>query len=324
MQKKAQLFGFFFPKTLIFCPNICYTEMSKFVERKTNDEERSAMYSILFNPLSCYGQGEAKAKQLQSIFQDDDLHFYDMTKINSYAEFFSEPRGSVVICGGDGTLNRFINEVQGIGYPDDLYYFATGSGNDFLHDLEKSSATTPVRLNDYLRCLPTVTVNGKKYKFLNGVGYGIDGYCCEVGDELRKKNKKQVNYASIAIKGLLFHFKPRNATITVDGTEYKYKKVWLAPTMNGRFYGGGMMVAPEQDRLGEEKTLSVVVMHKSGKLKTLMIFPSIFKGEHVKHKKIVAVHVGHEITVKFDRPTALQVDGETILGVTEYSAKFEE
>ena len=28
---------------------------------------------------------------------------------------------------------------------------------------------------------------------------------------------------------------------------------------------------------------------------------------------------GHEITVKFDRPTALQIDGETISGVTEYS-----
>ena len=30
---------------------------------------------------------------------------------------------------------------------------------------------------------------------------------------------------------------------------------------------------------------------------------------------------GNEITVEFDRPTALQVDGETILGVTSYTAK---
>ena len=28
-----------------------------------------------------------------------------------------------------------------------------------------------------------------------------------------------------------------------------------------------------------------------------------------------------EVTVKFDKPCALQIDGETILGVTEYSAK---
>ena len=63
-----------------------------------------------------------------------------------------------------------------------------------------------------------------------------------------------------------------------------------------------------------------MVFHGSGKLKTLMIFPSIFKGEHVKNTDHVTVLKGKEITVRFDRPTPLQIDGETILGVTEYSA----
>ena len=31
--------------------------------------------------------------------------------------------------------------------------------------------------------------------------------------------------------------------------------------------------------------------------------------------------VGHEITVEFDRPCALQIDGETVLGVTSYTVK---
>ena len=30
---------------------------------------------------------------------------------------------------------------------------------------------------------------------------------------------------------------------------------------------------------------------------------------------------GKEITVKFDAPRALQVDGETVLGVSEYTVK---
>jgi diacylglycerol kinase family enzyme len=63
-----------------------------------------------------------------------------------------------------------------------------------------------------------------------------------------------------------------------------------------------------------------MIFHGSSKLQTLMIFPSIFKGEHIKHEKFVTVHTGHDISVKFDRPTALQIDGETILGVTEYKA----
>lgn len=91
--------------------------------------------------------------------------------------------------------------------------------------------------------------------------------------------------------------------------------------MHGRFYGGGMMTAPAQMRNNPDGTLSVVVMHGSGKLKTLMVFPSIFKGEHISHTEMVEVITGKDITVRFDRPTALQIDGETIKNVTEYSVK---
>ena len=63
------------------------------------------------------------------------------------------------------------------------------------------------------------------------------------------------------------------------------------------------------------------MFHGSGKLKTLMLFPSIFKGEHVKYKDHFAFFEGKEITVKFDEPTALQIDGETIHDVKEYTAR---
>ena len=105
----------------------------------------------------------------------------------------------------------------------------------------------------------------------------------------------------------------------MDGKTHTFKKVWLAPTMHGRFYGGGMMIAPRQERNNADHTVSVSLLFGSGKLKTLMVFPSIFKGEHVKHTEMCQILTGHEITVRFDRPTALQIDGETILDVTEYS-----
>ncbi len=107
----------------------------------------------------------------------------------------------------------------------------------------------------------------------------------------------------------------------VDGQEYTFKNVWLAPTMNGKYYGGGMIPTPNQVRLGEDKKLSILVFMGKSKLKTLMIFPSIFKGEHIRKEKATKVLTGKEITVKFDAPTPLQIDGETILGVTEYTAR---
>lgn len=282
-----------------------------------------AKYNVLYNPLAGNGKGENAAKKLKELLNGDELTFTDMTKVSDYrALFASMPEDErVIVSGGDGTLNRFINDTEEIAFENPVYYYATGSGNDFLKDIGGNVGDKPVCIDKYLKALPTVDVKGKSYRFINGIGYGIDGYCCEVGDKLRETSDKPINYAGIAIKGLLFHYHPTSATVIVDGVEHKYKKVWLAPTMNGRYYGGGMIPTPKQDRLNKEHTVSVMVYYGSGKIKSLAVFPSIFKGEHVNHREMVEVLSGKEITVRFDSPAALQVDGETIIGVTEYSVR---
>ena len=245
---------------------------------------------VLYNPIAGNGNGRLQAKRLAERFGAENLTLCDVREIENYAEFFAQLHegADVIVCGGDGTLNRFVNAVKELQITNPLYYFACGSGNDFLRDVEHDNGL--VSLAPYLENLPTVSVQGKDYAFLNGVGYGIDGYCCEMGDKLRaEKPGEEINYAGIAVKGLLFHYKPVNATVIVDGKEYYFKKVWLAPTMNGRYYGGGMLPAPEQRR--ESDKLSVMLFHGSGKLKTLLIFPSIFKGEHVKKTKNVTASV---------------------------------
>lgn len=277
---------------------------------------------VIYNPLAGNGKCGEDAKLLQFVM-DEELQLYDMTRITNYKALLGGLKDDdfIVIAGGDGTLNRFINATAGLDIPQEILYFPTGTGNDFAKELGKGPLCNPVSIRNYLKDLPTVTVKGKTYHFLNGVGFGIDGYCCEVGDQLRTIPGKKVNYTSIAIKGLLFHFAARNAKVTVDGREYAYDKVWIAPTMLGKYYGGGMIPTPAQNRLSPDKTLSVMLFHGAGRLRTLCVFPSIFKGEHVKHTNMVAVHTGHEITVEFDRPTPLQIDGETILNVTSYTAR---
>ncbi len=276
---------------------------------------------VLYNLKAGYENTMADVQRLDEIM-GCSLTYMDVAKMQDYAAFLCglQSEDFLILCGGDGTLNHFVNDTQGIDYACKVFYYPLGTGNDFAADLGYEKGSAPFEITEYLQNLPCVTVQGQSYRFINGVGYGIDGYCCEVGDELKKTPGKKVNYKSIAIKGLLFHYKPTNATVVVDGKTYEFKKVWLAPTMHGKYYGGGMIPAPGQDRKGVEQNLSVMVFHGSGKLKTLMIFPSIFKGEHVKHQEAVQVLTGHEITVTFDRPTALQIDGETILGVTSYTA----
>lgn len=278
---------------------------------------------VLYNPLSDNRHGEQNAKKIAEVLKDDELVFTDLTKIEIDDYISSAPaEDKLVIAGGDGTVHVIFNKFGGKLPDRPLYYYPTGNGNDFMVDIKDKVSGDLVLLNDYIKDLPSVSVNGngKKILFFNGVGYGIDGYCCEEGDKLKTQTDKPINYAGIAIKGILGKFKPRKAVVTVDGVKHEYDNVWLAPTMNGRYYGGGMNIAPGQDRLNPDRTLTTIVFRGKSKLKTLMVFPSVFKGEHIKHTKIVTVLTGHEITVEFDKPTALQIDGETYVNVTHYTA----
>ena len=283
---------------------------------------RSSMnekYYILYNPYA----GNGKSRQTAESLNYKSAEIVSMTDITSYAEFFADKReASIVVCGGDGTLNRFINEIDGIPHGD-IYYMASGSGNDFLRDIEIFDQKEPVLINKYIENLPICEVDGRKIKVLNGVGYGIDGYCCLVGEKLKTENAKKINYTSIAIGGLLGKYKTCGGKITVDGEEHRFKKIWLAPGMNGRFFGGGMMPCPNQKRLNGKGEVSVCVFHDTSNLQTLLIFPSLFKGEHIKNTKKVWTASGKHITVEFDSPTPLQIDGETIDGVTKYSISYQ-
>lgn len=271
------------------------------------------MKYYLYNPLSNNGIRPSFLDELTNVENVEVKELLDL----DYQEFVNtlKEEDEIVLVGGDGTLNHFINENETLNIKNNIYFRPSGTGNDFLRDIE-SPNNSEILINDYIKNLPTVYVKELEQKFINGIGFGLDGYCCEVADEMKKKSNKPVNYTSIAIKGLLFKFKPTKAIITVDGKEYKFNNCWIVPTMKGRFYGGGMKIAPNQDR--SKNTVSLVVYHAKSKLKALMVFPSIFKGEHVSKEKMVSIFEGKEITVKFDRPCALQIDGETVTNVTEY------
>lgn len=87
--------------------------------------------------------------------------------------------------------------------------------------------------------------------------------------------------------------------------------------MKGKYYGGGMMISPSQNR--ESGKVSVVVMHGGSKVKTLSVFAKVKNGGHIKHTEMVEVLEGYDVKVEFSAPKDLQIDGEVYTGVTRYS-----
>lgn len=277
------------------------------------------MVYILYNPLANSGNGETTKNRVKTILVEKLGESEDKSVIGlDYKKFVSSLKkdDKVVLLGGDGTLMRFANDVKGLKLPCPFYLYKAGTGNDFLNDVIDEVVDNLVELNKYLENLPTIYVNDKEYLYLNGIGYGLDGTACEIADQQRAAGKDKINYSSISVNLLLFKYKCPSADVTVDGVTKHYKKVWLASGMNGKYYGGGMRIAPKQNRLSDK--LTSVVWHDSGRIRTLMAFPKIFKGEHVKYTKMIDIREGKDITVEFSRPCALQIDGETVLNVKKY------
>lgn len=279
------------------------------------------MIYFLYNALSCNGHGAEALPAAEAKFAGKESRRIDYVGLD-FPAFFASLRSedTVVLCGGDGTLNRLANDIGDAELPCAFYLCKSGTGNDFFRDIAGEAEEEPCYLNPYLKDLPTITVNGKTVRYLNGIGYGIDGMACEVADRQRAAGKTDIDYTKISVGLLLSGYHCPAATVTVDGAVHTYKKVWLASAMKGRFYGGGMNAAPSQDRTSGK--LTCFIWHDTGRLQTLMRFPKIFKGEHVRYSKMVDFfEAEREITVTFDRPCALQIDGETVLGVTSYTVR---
>lgn len=278
------------------------------------------MKYLLYNPLS--GKGEAKndAESFADV-ANDRCEIVDITKISDFKDFLEIlcEGDEVYIFGGDGTLNRFINKIGEAHLTNDIYYYSSGTHNNFAVDVKSESK--PILINHYIKRLPYVTVKDKKYRFINGITFGLDSYCVEL-EKRQKKSGQAKTYTSNAIHGVFSAFKPIGVTLEVDNRRTHIKKVWTSAITFGTHCGSGMIPAPRQKRGSSERKVSLTLLHSSGKLKTLAIMPSIFKGKHLKYKKNISVLSGNCINLKFDKEISIQIDGEILNNVKELSVNI--
>lgn len=276
------------------------------------------MNYILYNP-----KANNENNDLNIINGPEELVNRSVSKINligldipAFCKTLSKS-DRVLICGGDGTLHHFANNAYNVEFPCPVFALRSGTGNDFLNDIGQKNNENLIDIRKYLRDLPEVDVNGERRRFINGAGLGVDGAVCEGVEKFKAKtNKKKANYTLIAIQQIGYEFERPDATVTVDGVTHSYDKVWAVSTMKGRFYGGGMMIAPGQDR--ESGKISVMAMHGGSKAKTLYVFTKVNKGEHVKHTEMVEILEGNDILVEFSHPCSMQIDGEVVTNVKSY------
>ena len=120
---------------------------------------------VLYNPIAGSGQSEDTLKKLQEILTDEYV-FCDMTKTEAYEDSIASMSSDdyVIVCGGDGTLNRFANKIQVSDIENDILYFPCGSGNDFARELGKENKFLKISESGYI----STNLIGYEYVFYIG------------------------------------------------------------------------------------------------------------------------------------------------------------
>lgn len=273
------------------------------------------MTYILYNSRASTGAKDID--EVKTAFAGEDPVLEDITALEPKAFFGGlTERDKVILCGGDGTINHLINDLEGECPVVPIHLWRLGTGNDFIRDVttddDKSART--VLLNDHIRDLPHADIGGRRYWFLNGCCGGVDALVCQ---RMNDERDRKPSYVTTAIRSFFKDFKTTTARVTVDGETRVYDRVWMAGAMNGRYQGGGMLFAPGQDRHGD--TLCSFVWHGTSALGTLLHFPSIMSGGHVKYTKYCDMLRGRSVTIEFGDPNFVQMDGETIPNVTVFT-----
>ena len=87
----------------------------------------------------------------------------------------------------------------------------------------------------------------------------------------------------IALGIELAKLKPYHYTLTLDGTELVVDANMVS-IGNGVSLGGGMKITPNAEL--DDGLLDVLIVKPLSRLNFLRIFPSVFKGTHVRHPKV--------------------------------------
>jgi YegS/Rv2252/BmrU family lipid kinase len=233
-------------------------------------------------------------------------------------EAVSKGYSSLVAVGGDGTINEVANGIITANGENraSLGVVNTGTGSDFVRMLGlprdyasgcRCLMSPQRRLIDVgiVQCLKDRQMVDRA--FVNAAGLGFDAEAAKDKQQRRPLFRGTVPYI-LSLLRTLSGYQNKLVTIDVDGRTEE-QRVLSVVVANGRFFGGGMKVAPEAD-LGDNM-LDVITVGDFGKLELLWVFPRIYRGTHISYSK-VRMEKASRIRVSSEEPFLVHADGEVI------------
>lgn len=206
-------------------------------------------------------------------------------------------RKLVVAAGGDGTLNEVVNgffdPATGLRLSPEtkLAVVSGGTGGDFRKTVRISGPDATLaalrggrtQKVDVGRLVARGPDGGEVQRwFINIASFGLAGEVDRAIPDFKSWGGK-AGYFAATVKSLWRWKNPRVA-LTLDGEPMPPQPIVNVAIANGRYFGGGMMVAPDA-RL-DSGVFEVTVLGDLGRLELILLTRTIYSGEHVYHPKV--------------------------------------
>ena len=293
--------------------------------KSTGDKTMGMEYDFIVNPKARSGMGEMTWKMLEPELKKLRVSYrVHMTAKRKNAEKIAEMltedgrEHTLVVLGGDGTLNEVVNGIQ---HPDKitLGYIPIGSSNDFARGMgipkEPLAALEAVlRPKKVIHMdIGVLSDEIRSRRFLVRGGIGFDAAVChEVCVSrwkviLNKLGLGKLSYAVVALDRLVKDRPVHLSLVLEDGSEREFPKTYFAAFMNLPYEGGGFKFCP--DASPEDGMLDVIVAHGLPVLKILFLLPLAFGGRHTGFKGVTILRC-RKVRAEAAVPLALHTDGE--------------
>lgn len=264
---------------------------------------------FVVNPAAGGGRAPRVIDRARSAFRDPAEIVVSASPVDAGEQAFrgaAEGFSPVVAVGGDGTVQQVANGLLRCAEPPPMAIVPAGSGNDLIRTLRlPRDPETAVRLawSDVAGPIDVGTCNGRH--FLNVAGVGLDTKVAEAVNARLDGSRGRLTYVAEALRELRRYENPE-LTLRLDG-ETVVTRSLLVAIGNGRYFAGGMKVCPAADPA--DGWMDVTIGGDLGRLETLALLPTIFVGQHGRHRK-VTFHRVRRVRIEGPAGMAVQLDGE--------------
>ena len=257
------------------------------------------MFGLIYNPVSGGGVREELIRRIESAIADrGDCCRLFVTQAEGDGErqvrtALDAGCTDIAVVGGDGSLSDAVRALADSGAT--LYIVPCGTGNDFARALglpKNPYEAFMAQLDGVPSQIDCGAVNGKP--FINVAGTGFDVEVLRRTEELKDIYPGEQAYRR-ALLSILSKYEAMEMEASVDGAPFSRQRLTIVEAANGRFFGGGMKIAP--DAKVDDALLDVVQVGQVPRSAIPFLLPLLIAGLHVRIP-VVKVRRAKSVTIR--------------------------